>query len=205
MQLLNNEKLFFGLFMIIFFMGWILRGYYSRNSPDYKKSLSELKRQPLQYESRESFALLSLFGITLFMALIIYAFYTSMFYWMQMPLIAIVRWIGVIIGLCSLPLIGWVQWTLGESFSKTLTIQKDHKLITTGPYSRIRHPMYSVHTIWFLSWFFISTNLLFAVSWILWICYVIIRIPQEEKMLIETFGDKYREYMENTGSLFPRM
>jgi protein-S-isoprenylcysteine O-methyltransferase Ste14 len=164
MQILNDENLFFGLFLVIFFMGWLLRGFYGRKSPDYRKSFTELKRQPLEYESHKSLALLSLYGLILFAALVIYVFFTPQFYWMQLPLIAILRWAGVIVGMCCLPLIAWVQWTLGASSSKTLTIQDDHKLVKTGPYSRIRHPMYLVHTFWFLSWFIVSTNLLFAIS-----------------------------------------
>jgi protein-S-isoprenylcysteine O-methyltransferase Ste14 len=62
-----------------------------------------------------------------------------------------------------------------------------------------------VYTFWFLSWFLISTNILFAISWILWIVYLVIRIPQEEQMLIEQFDDEYREYMRKTGRIFPRI
>lgn len=204
MQILNNESTFFVLFLVIFFMGWVMRGYYGRKSPDYKKSFSELKKQPLEYESRGSYTVLSLFGLTLFAALILYSFYMQMFPWMQLPLIPVLRWVGVIIGLICQPIIAWVQWTLGASFSKTLTIQEGHKLIMEGPYSRVRHPMYSIHTFWFLSWFLVSTNLFFGLSFILWVFYLILRIPQEEKMLIEQFGDEYREYMDHTGSLFPQ-
>lgn len=203
MQIVSDEVLFLGFFLVIFITGWIFRGYYERKSPDAKKSLAELKKQPLQNESKESFTLLSLFGMVLLVALIIYVFYPSMFPWMQLPLGAIVRWIGVIIGIICVPFIGWILRSLGESFSKTLTIQKDHKLVTTGPYSRVRHPIYSVHTFWFLSFFLISTNLLFGICWILWLAYVIVRVPQEEKMLIEQFGEEYEEYMKRTGSLFP--
>lgn len=205
MQILNNESFFFVLFWVIFFVGWILRGYYESKSPDSKKSLAELKQQPLQNESRESFALLSLFGLVMLVAIIVYAFYTSSFPWMQLPLLPIVRWLGVVLGLICLPLIGWIQRALGESFSKTLTIHEDHKLVTTGPYSRVRHPIYTVFTFWFLSWVLISTNLLFVITWILWLAYVVIRIPQEERMLIEQFGKEYEEYMRNTGRLFPHI
>ena len=184
-------------------MGWIIRAYFSRNSPDYKKSLSELKRQPLEYESPLSLALLSTFGLVMLIALIIYAFYVTLFPWMQLPLPAIVRWIGILMGIVCLPLIAWVQSALGVAFSKTLTIQEGQELVTTGPYSRIRHPMYLVHTFWFFSWFLISTNLLFAICWIFWSVYVFVRIPQEEQMLLEQFGTGYEEYMKNTGRLLP--
>ena len=203
MQVISDEVLFLGFFLVIFITGWIFRGYYEGKSPDSKKSLAELKRQPLQNESKESFALLSLFGLILLIALVIYIFYTSLFPWMQLPLTSAIRWTGVIIGIICLPLIGWIHRSLGESFSKTLIIQKDHKLVTEGPYRKVRHPMYTVHTFWFLSWFLITTNLLFGISWILWLAYVVVRIPQEEKMLLEQFGEEYEEYMKRTGSLIP--
>jgi len=205
MQSIFGEGFFLDLFLIIFFTGWIFRAYFGRKSPDYKKSLAELKRQPLQNESPLSFALQATFGLVLLVAFIFYVSRSTMFSWMQLPLPLIVRWIGVVVGLISLPIMGWVQRTLGASFSKTLIIQKDHKLVTTGPYSRVRHPMYSSHTFWFLSWFLISTNLLFGISWILWLAYVVVRIPQEERMLIEKFGEEYEEYMKRTGSLFPTL
>jgi len=31
------------------------------------------------------------------------------------------------------------------------------------------------------------------------------RIPREEQMLLEHFGDAYRQYMERTGRLVPRL
>ncbi|MHA1943756.1 MAG: isoprenylcysteine carboxylmethyltransferase family protein [Candidatus Thorarchaeota archaeon] len=198
------SDIFLVFFLAIFFIGMILRGYFSRKSPDYKKSLGELKRQPLEHESRLSFGFQLLFGLFFFAGLIIYLFYTALFPWMQLPLLDMVRWIGVAIGLVSLPLVAWVQSALGASFSKTLTIQDDHELVTTGPYSRIRHPMYSVYTFWFGSWFLVSANLMFAISWVLWMIYLFIRIPQEEQMLLEQFGDSYCEYMNKTGRLIPR-
>lgn len=203
MQIVIDENFFFVSFFLIFLVGWIIRAYFSRNSPDYKKSLSELKRQPLEYESPLSLALLSTFGLVMLIALIIYAFYVTLFPWMQLPLPAIVRWIGILMGIVCLPLIAWVQSALGVAFSKTLTIQEGQELVTTGPYSRIRHPMYLVHTFWFFSWFLISTNLLFAICWIFWSVYVFVRIPQEEQMLLEQFGTGYEEYMKNTGRLLP--
>ena len=205
MQILNDDTLFFGLFLVIFIAGWIVRGYYESKSPDARKSLAELKRQPLEYESRQSMALLSMYGLLLLAGVVVYIFYRRSLSWTQLPLMPILRWVGVVVGIICLPLIAWVQSTLGVSFSKTLTIQEGQKLVKTGPYSRIRHPMYSVFTLWFLSWFIVSTNLLFAISWIFWVAYIVIRIPQEEEMLIEKFGDEYREYMKNTGRLLPRI
>ncbi|MHA1964522.1 MAG: methyltransferase [Candidatus Thorarchaeota archaeon] len=199
------SNIFLISFLVVFFLGMIFRGYYSRKSADYKKSLGELKRQPFEHESRLSIALQVLMGIFMIFGLVIYVFYTPLFPWMQLPLPDLIRWIGVVTGLVSLPFIAWVHWALGVVFSKTLTIQENHQLVTTGPYSRIRHPMYTVFTFWFLSWFLISANLLLLITWIITMLYFIIRIPQEERMLLEQFGESYREYMSKTGRLFPKL
>ncbi|KAF9063402.1 hypothetical protein BDP27DRAFT_1232170, partial [Rhodocollybia butyracea] len=38
----------------------------------------------------------------------------------------------------------WVCFrTLGKLFTYEVTVQKDHKLMTSGPYSIVRHPSYS--------------------------------------------------------------
>src|ERR1700733_14486774 len=37
----------------------------------------------------------------------------------------------------------WARWHLGQYWSGRITIKEDHKLIRTGPYARLRHPIYS--------------------------------------------------------------
>src|ERR1700722_4605188 len=45
-------------------------------------------------------------------------------------------WIGILIAL-------WARWHLGQYWSARVTIKEDHKLIRTGPYARLRHPIYT--------------------------------------------------------------
>jgi protein-S-isoprenylcysteine O-methyltransferase Ste14 len=33
----------------------------------------------------------------------------------------------------------------------------------------------------------------------------LLRVKSEEKMMIEQFGDEYRDYMKKTGRIFPRL
>jgi len=51
-----------------------------------------------------------------------------------------------------------------------------------------------------------------SVNWIVALFYVLpaislylLRVSDEEKMMIEQFGDEYREYMQNTGCLMPKL
>jgi protein-S-isoprenylcysteine O-methyltransferase Ste14 len=57
----------------------------------------------------------------------------------QYERIRIVGIIGVIIGFI---IMNWSAYTLGKQFSTDVTIQKNHEVISTGPYKRIRHPRY---------------------------------------------------------------
>lgn len=50
----------------------------------------------------------------------------------------------------------------------------------------------------------ISANLFLLIFFLLSTALIFARIPKEEKMLLEQFGDEYRAYMKQTGRLLPR-
>ena len=66
--------------------------------------------------------------------------------------------------------------------------------------------MYAAHLLWAIAQPLILTN------WIAGFCFLIpqiaqywLRVDSEEQMMLEYFGDDYREYMEITGRLFPKL
>ena len=89
----------------------------------------------------------------------------------------------------------------GPSFNHTIQTKKrgDHKLITNGVYSTLRHPSY-------FGWFYWSTgSQVMLGNWLCVIGYVwagwkffSIRIPFEEKTLQKMFPEEYVTYAENT-------
>jgi protein-S-isoprenylcysteine O-methyltransferase Ste14 len=40
---------------------------------------------------------------------------------------------------------------------------------------------------------------------IVYIPFYIIRVPAEEKLMLDAFGDQYRDYLKKTGALIPRL
>ncbi len=84
-----------------------------------------------------------------------------------------------------------------------LQVVESHRLVKDGLYSRIRHPIYLGETLRNLGFVTIPSSifgvLLIAVATI----FLLFRIGIEEKMLIEVFGDEYREYQRNTKRLIP--
>lgn len=200
---MNGAFIFLILFLINILGLFIIRLYYTWKSPDRKKSIRDLSKQGFEHESPITLALGILAGIFMVATLISYIFFPFLLPIIQLPFPDWLRWIGVIIGFISLAFFWWVHSTLGREFSKTLTIQDQHTLITYGPYRRIRHPMYATLIFYFLSWFIISANLLLFIAWILLVIFMVARIPREEAMLVDQFGDEYKEYMTQTGRLLP--
>lgn len=127
--------------------------------------------------------------------------------WMDRFLIGIpdgLRWLGFIVGVISVLFWTWTQITLGREWSPQLHLQEKHTLITAGPYAHIRHPMYTSIVGFGVGLALIAANWIFVVLAALVIAGLFLRIPREEQMLIEEFGETYRAYMQRTGSWYPR-
>ncbi len=115
------------------------------------------------------------------------------------------RWAGLGLGIPAVPLVWWAHRTLGESFSYALEVKDEQRLVTSGPYARVRHPVYTSHIMFNLGMVFVASNWILLVIWALGIPFTYQRMSSEEKMMIEEFGEEYVEYMKHTGRLFPRI
>ena len=113
------------------------------------------------------------------------------------------RWIGFALGITSVGLFAWTHAVLGRFWSTALQLRTGHRLITAGPYARIRHPMYSAILGWMLSLGLVAGSWVPLVFAALCALNFILRIRREEQMMLQQFGDEYREYMKRTGRLFP--
>lgn len=114
------------------------------------------------------------------------------------------RIVGIVISIISLFYFRWIHKTLGESWSPTLEIIKGHQLIQIGVYKRIRHSMYSQMLIWAIAQCLIISNYIAGFSGlIVWVVFYFIRVPREEKMMTEYYGDEYLEYIKQTGKILP--
>lgn len=114
------------------------------------------------------------------------------------------RGIGIAIAIASLVYFRNIHKALGTNWSPTLEITKNHELIKTGPYKKIRHPMYTQIWIWTIAQALIISNLVAGFSGIIaWGIVYFIRIPKEEKMMVEHFGKEYLGYMKQTGRILP--
>ncbi|MHA2428193.1 MAG: isoprenylcysteine carboxylmethyltransferase family protein, partial [Candidatus Hermodarchaeia archaeon] len=143
--------------------------------------------------------------IGMFASLIIYFLLPLWSLWFHLPFPSLLRWVGVILGISTLPLIIWIHRTLGRYYAAELRVIDEHAIITAGPYSRVRHPMYTVFILITLSILLIIANLFVAIFTLLIIIMLYPISKREEQMLITQFGDQYRKYIQRTGRFFPRL
>jgi len=106
---MNGHLLFLVFFLIIFFVGMIVRGCYGRQSPDREKPLCDRLRAAVEHEGQLSFGLLILQAVFMIVAVVLYIFFTPQFSWLSLPFPEWLRWIGVILGLISLPFLWWIH------------------------------------------------------------------------------------------------
>lgn len=93
---------------------------------------------------------------------------------------------------------------LGRAWSITLEIRERHVLITHGIYARLRHPMYSAFWLWAISQALLLPNWIAGPAGLVGFgTLFFFRIGHEERMMEETFGADYRDYVKRTYRVLP--
>jgi protein-S-isoprenylcysteine O-methyltransferase Ste14 len=114
-------------------------------------------------------------------------------------------WIGVVLISAALYVFWRAHADLGLNWSPSLEIREKHELITRGIYHVIRHPMYASQWILVIAQPLLLQNWIAGFSGFLaFIPFYVLRVRAEEQMMIETFGEQYREYMKKTGAVLPK-
>lgn len=112
--------------------------------------------------------------------------------------------IGILILIFALYLFRVTHKALGKMWSHSLDLREDHKLVTSGIYQKVRHPMYSAFWAWALGAAFLIPNWIAGFSAIIGFgTLYFLRVGQEEQMMISEFGDEYREYMRQSKRIIP--
>jgi len=176
------------------------RGYYvARHSKPENETLKN-RREGIA----STFAgLLSLIG---FVTVIAYTANPTWMAWASLRLPLWLRWTGVGIAILGFVLLQWAQTTLGKNWSDRPRMLKEQSLITSGPYQFVRHPIYTAFIFILGSSLLTSANWLIGLAWIgMTVVEVASRIDFEESLMLEYFGDGYREYMKKTGRLLPKL
>ena len=149
------------------------------------------KRLNAKEEESEQKAVVAFSGI-MFLAAFIVAGLSFRFHWVMLPKWAVM--IGTVVFLLAYTMYAEV---LRENtyLSRTIEVQENQKVIDTGLYGIVRHPMYSATLFLFLSMgIILGSPISFAIL-LMYIPIIAKRMKNEEKVLEEGLGG-YSEYKE---------
>lgn len=117
-----------------------------------------------------------------------------------------IGWVGVILFGFAIWLLWRTHVDLGKNWTPILAIRDGHKLVTEGVFKYIRHPMYASHILWAIAQALILHNWIAGYSFLVFcVPQYLLRVNSEEDMMLEQFGEEYREYMQRTGRIIPRL
>lgn len=113
--------------------------------------------------------------------------------------------------LISIPLLAaaaLLSWTstraLGRHLRLDAALSADHRLVRTGPYAVLRHPIYaSMLCVLLGTGFMVTSPLLFVAAVIVFLAGTEIRVQIEDRLLAERFGDEFWEYQGSASAYIP--
>jgi protein-S-isoprenylcysteine O-methyltransferase Ste14 len=115
-------------------------------------------------------------------------------------------WVGTVVFAGALLLLWRSHVDLGRNWSPKMQIREEHTLVTGGVYKYMRHPMYSAHFLWAVAQVLLLHNWIAGPAFLVTsVPLYLFRVPVEERMMLDRFGEEYRMYINRTGRMFPRL
>jgi len=110
---------------------------------------------------------------------------------------------GVVVTLIGLYFAVWAPFYLGKNWDSLITLKLDHKLIRTGPYGIVRHPIYSGFMLAAIGTAFAVGQIRSFLAAFLVIVAWVYKSGLEESFLLEHFGSEYEKYQRQVKRFIP--
>jgi protein-S-isoprenylcysteine O-methyltransferase Ste14 len=124
--------------------------------------------------------------------------------WRFLPKSPALEFAGLLVTALGVAFAIWARAHLGANWSGAVSIRAGHELIRTGPYRRIRHPIYTGMLLAMVGTALVVGQLrgLAAVA----ICFTafFLKASKEEQWLAKEFGDAFENHTRHTGMFLPR-
>jgi len=131
-------------------------------------------------------------GLPLLIVIVLNIFWPASLSWAKFDIPNLLQIAGAGLAVLCLPLLWWVFRSIGKNISETVLIKDEHELVTSGPYTVVRHPLYGSALLLLL-----SISLTFG-DWIILgytlagtLAFRLLVIPAEEKQLLDAFSEEY--------------
>jgi len=123
--------------------------------------------------------------------------------WRFVPDTPLTGWIGVAVALPGLALAIVARFFLGRNWSGAVTVKEQHELIRRGPYSAVRHPIYSGVLAGILGTAIVIGEVRGLIAVFFAVLGLRLKSRREEQFMEEEFGAEYRDYKRRVKALIP--
>jgi protein-S-isoprenylcysteine O-methyltransferase Ste14 len=108
-----------------------------------------------------------------------------------------------VVALAGLAVTWWARFHLGSLWSGTVTRKAHHKVIKTGPYAIVRHPIYAGISLALIATVLLRPGWLGLLGAAMIIASFVIKYRLEERFLMQELGPEYKHYKKETPALVP--
>ncbi|HXY01303.1 MAG TPA: isoprenylcysteine carboxylmethyltransferase family protein [Candidatus Limnocylindrales bacterium] len=99
----------------------------------------------------------------------------------------------------------WARWHLGENWSIAVTLKEGHELIRSGPYRRIRHPIYTGMLLATGGTAVALGEFRGLIACAIAATNLYLKAKKEERFLAVEFGEAFDEHTLHTGMFLPKL
>ncbi|OHB80161.1 MAG: hypothetical protein A2V98_12295 [Planctomycetes bacterium RBG_16_64_12] len=123
---------------------------------------------------------------------------------MQYPGIEVVRWVAAVLAVLALGLTVPCWLSMGRNWSMAIVPRKRSRLITSGMFARVRHPIYALSILLMASTMIATATFAMTLVGTVHIVMICLKTFSEETYLRQLHGRQYADYCAQTGRFLPR-
>ena len=113
--------------------------------------------------------------------------------------------VGVTLTAAGVAFAIWARWHLGTNWSAIVSIREEHELIRTGPYRRVRHPIYTGMLLAMAGTALVLGEVRGLLAFAITLAAFYSKARKEESWLIREFGEKFEAHIRQTGMFLPKI
>jgi protein-S-isoprenylcysteine O-methyltransferase Ste14 len=125
--------------------------------------------------------------------------------WRSFPETQSLAYIGLTLALVGPAIAIWARVSLGQYWSDKIVLKVDHRLVRSGPYARMRHPIYSGVLLGVAGSAVVVDQWRGVLAFVLLLTNYMVKAKREDQILAEAFPLDFAAHEKNAGFLLPRL
>jgi protein-S-isoprenylcysteine O-methyltransferase Ste14 len=114
-----------------------------------------------------------------------------------------VRTVAALGGVACLLLTATVWRRMGKDWRMAVSVHRQSELITDGLFRYVRHPIYALSVLLMLCSVIVAPTVPMLAIAVTHIALMVMKAKNEERYLLDAYGERYARYLARTGGFFP--